>query len=284
MPRTAKPPLLPGELISLPLGKTLRPLDGFIARSGKQRARSLLVFVHGMGSNFYRSAFKKTWMQAVRGTRYDLLSFNNRGAEQDTAHEKFRDCLRDLDAALDGARALRYRAMILIGHSTGCQKIAYYQAVRNRKDVKALLLTAIGDDYEILRRDLGASFTRKVTRARALVADGRPDALVQGIGFPFAAHRFLSIADPDQLEARLFRFDGPMRHVGKVRCPILGIFPEAEEYAVIPVQEAARQLQAKARRANPCDVCLIPGANHGFKGRELEAVRAGMDWIHRIVG
>lgn len=276
------PGLIPGELIEIPLGKTLRPLDGFLARSGPRRKTSLLVFVHGMGSNFYRSAFKKTWMHAVRGTPWDLLSFNNRGAEQDTARERFRDCLRDLDAALDAARVLGYRSFILIGHSTGCQKIAYHQAVRQRRDVRGLIFAAIGDDYAILRRDLGRKFVARVRRANALVEAGEPDTLVEGIGFPFAAHRFLSIADPDQLEATLFRFDGPMRHVGRIRCPILGLFPAEEEYAVLPVPEAARRLAVRATRAVRCDICIIPGANHGFKGRERDAVDAAMTWVRSL--
>lgn len=275
-----RPESIAGELVSFPLGGRHRPLDGFLSRSGKKPARTLVVFVHGMGSNFYRSGFKKAMLRGV-GSGVDVLTFNNRGADTATAHEVFRDCLRDLDAALDGCRCLGYRRFVLVGHSTGCQKITYYQAVRKRTDVAGMVLAAIGDDLAIARRILGRRYGSEVAKARRLVDAGRPDTLVQGLDFPFAAHRFLSIADPASIEAKLFDMEGRLDHFRKLRVPLLVVLPEKEEYACIPVEEMVERLAAKTR-ADRFEAVIIGGANHGFRGDEEITAATILNWSRAV--
>ena len=160
-----------GALVELPLGGKIRPLNGFWT-PGHRKSDTLLIYVHGMGSNFYSSPFRKRLMRDATRHGHDMLLFNNRGAEGDVATERFRDCLADIDAALRFGRQAGYEYFVLIGHSTGCQKIAYHQAVRNNPRVKALILTSIGDDYAIVRRDLGRRFAAAVKMAKSLVRRG----------------------------------------------------------------------------------------------------------------
>ena len=44
----------------------------------------LLAFVHGMGSNFYRSALKKAFLAAAPRAGFAALSFDNSGAGRAT--------------------------------------------------------------------------------------------------------------------------------------------------------------------------------------------------------
>lgn len=273
---------LPGTLVTLPARGLTRPLDGFWVTGGR-RHRTLLLFVHGMGGNFYRSVSKKEMM--VQGPRagVDILSFNNRGYEKDVATEVFTDCRHDLDAAVQFGLARGYRRIVLLGHSTGCQKITYYQAVRRHPAVAALVLAAIGDDYAIARRDLGRRYDAQVARARTLVKAGRGDTILTAKGcLNFAAHRFLSVADPVQTEAEIFNLDGPLRTFRKITCPTLAVLPAQEEFACVPVPEMSARLRA-ASRARPFDTVLIPDANHGFKGREAETTGVILDWLRRVL-
>ncbi|HMO50560.1 MAG TPA: alpha/beta fold hydrolase [Kiritimatiellia bacterium] len=267
-----------GHLVTLPrAGRAARPLDGFWATGARPR-RSLLIFVHGMGSNFYKSGFKKAWMRAGPPAGLDVLCFNNQGCESYVADERFTDCLADLDAALTFARREGYRRVVLLGHSTGCQKITYYQARRRAPEVTALILAALGDDYAIARRDQGIQYTRWIARARRLVANGQGDTRMPACCMGFTARRFLSAADPTQVEAGLFRLDGPLRTFGKLTLPILAVFPELEQYACIPVAEAADRLRATSRSTR-YDHRIIRGADHGFHGRETACVRACLTWL-----
>ena len=90
-----------GELVSFATAPDrkghVRRLDGFWRDGGK--GTPVLCFVHGMGSNFYRSRLKKAFLEAGPEFGFSVLSFNNAGAESGTENEDFRETLRDLDAA-----------------------------------------------------------------------------------------------------------------------------------------------------------------------------------------
>lgn len=269
-----------GALVTLPLRtKSARPLDGFWL-PGKKRNARLLIFVHGMGGNFYRSNFRKQLLLDAARAKFDVLMFNNRGAEKDVATEIFSDCLEDLDAALAFAKCKGYRHVTLMGTSTGCQKITYHQARRANPLVKALVLTAIGDDYAISRRDLGRTHAHWVAKAKQLVARGKGETILPRC-LGFAAHRFLSIADRINVEAQLFDFAGPMRHYQRVKIPVLVLLPEKEQYACMPVRDMATILQQKSRSQNFACI-IVPHGDHSFKNAEPAASRAAYSWLNTL--
>ena len=270
---------IPGQLVAIPVPGTKVTLDGFLTGS-RARKRRLLLFVHGMGSNFYRSPLKKAFMLAAARTPFDVLSFNNRGSDENTADERFTDCLADIDAAIRFGRALGYRSFALAGHSTGCQKITYHHALRAREDVEALVLLGLGDDYAIVKRDLGRRLTAWVTRARRLVRSGRGDTRLPACCLGFSARRFLSIADRKELEARLFDLDGPMTHYGRIRTPMLAVFAGADEFATKPVTDMARVLREHSHSTR-FESIIIPRVDHGFRGRQAHVARTVFNWLEQ---
>ena len=270
-------PPIAGALLTLPLPGRHRLLDGFWV-PGRRRHATLLVIVHGMGGNFYRSTLKKEWLRQAPRHGFDVLSFNNRGADRQVAGERFGDCLADLDAALRCGRRLGYRRFILLGHSTGCQKITYYQARRQPADVAALVLAAPVDDLAICRRDLGARYACWLRRGRRLVSQGRGNTLLPMLYEKFSARRFLSIADPRSVEAQLFHYDGPLRHFRAIRCPVLAFLGTREEFACRPVAEMGTILR-RVTRARPFHFFNVPGADHGFHGREAATVKRVLHWL-----
>jgi pimeloyl-ACP methyl ester carboxylesterase len=273
------PETIAGSLVTLPLpGPKPRTLDGFWVK-GPRRAARLLVFVHGMGSNFYKSRFKKAWMRLGPRTGMDVFSFNNRGCEGAVTDERFSDCVADIDAALAFARTCGYREIVLLGHSTGCQKIVWHWTRRRPPEVSALILAAVGDDHAIARRDLGPRFQYWLARARTLVAEGRGDTRLPPACLGFTARRFLSAVDPHAPEANLFRLEGPLTQFRKVTIPVFALFPAEEQYACIPVEEAADRLRA-VTRSTRFGTSVIPRADHSFHGEEESAVRATLRWLN----
>ena len=266
-----------GRLVELPLPGRNRPLDGLWV-AGPRRARTLLLLVHGMGSNFYRSPFKKQVLLQGPPRGFDVLSFNNRGFERDVETERFSDCVADIDAAIAFGRAHGYRRFVLLGHSTGCQKSLCWLTRRGARGIDAVVLAAPGDDCAIARRDLGKSYDAWIARARRWVAAGQPTRRLPKKCLGFGARRFLSAADPRQLEARLLHLDGPMREYRALRLPILALLPEREQYACLPVPEMAARLRARTR-SRRFGALLVPQAEHSFGPVEAEAVRAMFDWL-----
>ena len=274
--------MLAGSLVAFPAAgrRSARRLDGFYRPAPKKNA-PLLVFVHGMGSNFYRSALKKAFLEAAPELGLGILSFNNRGAERGTEDETFRTCLADLDAAAEFARRRGHRKLVFIGHSTGCQKIVFWQAQRRNPAVAGLILLAPADDYAVTRRDLGRRFEAKVAWARRKVAAGKDTAPVTGLYERFTAKRFLSLADPRAAEANVFRYAGPLTQYRRVRCPVLAVFGENEEFAVIPPAEMLAILRRKTN-SRDFDDWLVPGADHGFHGCEPELALSTCQWAREV--
>ncbi len=267
-----------GSLVAFPAAgsRKLRMLDGFFRPAAKKNA-PLLVFVHGMGSNFYRSAMKKALLEIAPALGMGILSFNNRGAERGTEDEKFRTCLADLDAAAEFARRQGFRKMVWVGHSTGCQKVVYWQAKRRHPGVAGLVLLAPADDHAVTQRDLGKRFEKKVAWAQQKVAAGKGDAPVAGLYERFTAERFLSLADVRHAEANVFRYAGPLTQFRRVKCPLLAVFGEEEEFAAIPPAEMLSILRRKTKSSD-YDEWLIPGTGHSFKGCEPELALAVCEW------
>ena len=116
----------PGELVSFATAPDrkghVRRLDGFWREAGT--GTPVLCFVHGMGSNFYRSRLKKAFLEAGPEFGLSVLSFNNAGAESGTENEDFRETLRDLDAAVAYGRRRGHRTVVWVGHSTGSTSTA----------------------------------------------------------------------------------------------------------------------------------------------------------------
>lgn len=267
-----------GSLVAFPAagGRRGRMLDGFYRSSPKKNA-PLLVFVHGMGSNFYRSALKKAFLEAAPPLGLAVLSFNNRGAERGTEDEKFRTCLADLDAVAEFGRRHGHRKWVFVGHSTGCQKIVFWQATRKHPVVAGLVLLGPADDYAVTRRDLGRRFEKKVAWAKRMAAQGKGDAPVTGLYERFTAARFLSLADLNHAEANVFRYGGALTQFRRVKCPVLAVFGGDEEFAALPPAEMLAILRQKTQ-SRDFDDWLIPGADHGFHGCEAELALAVCGW------
>jgi len=263
---------IPGTLVAIPLGRKKKPLVGFWSHGSKLRKR-LLVYVHGMHSNFYSSELRKQFLREGPKHGCDVISFNNQGAGQGTNTERFRDCLADIDAVLKFAKRQGYRSFVLVGHSTGCQKITYYQALRQDKRVEGIVLLAIGDDCAITRRDLGRQYAKFIAKARRMVKRGKGDDLLGAPKIPpFSARRFLSIADPKETEAKMFAFDGKLQHFRKLKCPVLVVLAGSDEYETIRPQKAIAILD-NAYRGGQFEGWIVRGADHGFHGDEAKVVK-----------
>ena len=269
---------IPGTFISLSLPGKAPTLDGFWAH-GKTRQRTLTIFVHGMGGNFFRSPFKKQFL--IQGPRKgtDVISIHNRGALDNVYDERFGDCLADLDAVLEFGRSKGYKRVVLVGHSTGCQKIVYYQSRRRSTLVKALVLAAPADDYGIARRDLGSRYSYWIRKAKSMVADGRGKERLPDCCNGFTARRFLSCADPAKTEASIFDYEGRLTHFRKLTLPIFAFFGRDEQFATLPVDDMGAILKAKTA-ADPFQYRTVDG-DHGFSGAERQVVAMVFTWLKK---
>ncbi len=275
---------LSGELISFLTHDKLL-LSGFLTRS-KRPTKNVIIHIPGMTGSFYDN-FTLNLAKLYKNSNCDFLAISTRGSNIvesfdkkkgkkwkyktiGMALEKFEKCIYDIEGAIELCKKLGYKKIFLQGHSTGCQKITYYQAKRNDARVNALILLAPADDLNINKKTYGKRFSRLVKTAKKLSRKKDPlqRFMPTDSGKLISAERFLSFADEKNTEAQLFDYvGGRFKLFRKIKVPIIAVFGSREQYRTMPVSRYLRMLQ-KASISKKFTSIEIAGANHGFKKKE----------------
>jgi pimeloyl-ACP methyl ester carboxylesterase len=106
---------------------------------------TLIVMVHGSGGNYARDP-NRTLSRSLSESGFATLAINTRQHDDKRNTDNFFASSRDIDAAVQTARALGYRSIVLQGHSLGTLQVLFYAATNWDRDIKAVvLLSALGD-------------------------------------------------------------------------------------------------------------------------------------------
>ena len=265
-------------------------LNGLLVRS-REGNKKVIITVFGMTGDFFTSDRYYAMCGALKNTGTDIFFANNRGMgslmrfkrnkEEDTfigtAMENFEESLHDINGAVDLLSSLGYTDIILSGHSTGAQKVAYYQYKKHDKRVKGLILLGAADDYNIAKHDLGPKFGKAVAIAKAMAAHGKGDKFTPTWISHYTAARFLSYADPKNVESRIFDYGGKLQEFSTIREPMLVIFGGKEEWMLKPARAYVSTLKKKTR-SKAYFAVVVPGADHSFHGKEKRLAKAIAAW------
>lgn len=223
-----------------------------------------------------------------------VLTFNNRGHDKissarrldkkgkmhrilaGSAHEIFTDCVDDIAGAVDFCRRQGFRKIILVGHSTGCQKSIYYLAkTKGKKQIAKVVLLCPVSDYADAIKFNRPAVKRAEKVARGLIRVGKKHRLLPPQVWPnlHDAQRFLSLFTPESQE-EIFCYATPSRRpatLQKTAVPMLLIFAEQDEYLDRPLTEIVKWFKEKLADKN-ASIKTIKGANHNFAKRESAVI------------
>lgn len=266
---------------------------------GPQKPKRVIILVHGLGGSMLGS-IEKTLSPLLADKQTAVLSFNNRGHDMvsklyrtsgnkkgytrtiaGAAHEVFTDCVDDIQGAIDFANAQGVKEIYLAGHSTGCQKAAYW-AAKKGQGVKGIILLAPISDYAGLHAEEKGKHARAVKTARALIAAGTPHMLLPDDMWPTPvdAQRFLSLYTPDSIEQSIFSYfdeSKTPRILRSIRIPLLVLLAEQDEYADRPARDIAAWFEKHAKVSLSTHV--ISGVGHSFRTGEKVVVHAVQQWM-----
>lgn len=288
---------LQGELISFITEDGLE-IEGLLCSYPK--SKTCMVHVHGMTDNFVGLAAVDALASVAYKNKMSFFTFNNRGMGTitifqrlsehlvyrtlGTSFEHFKDCLYDIHSALNVLRELGYSDFILSGHSTGCQKITYYQYRKRAKAVKGLILLGPADDYNFQIKKLGKrTFNEMLYIARRLVRLGKGRELMPYEAEPsyFSAKRYYELYNPGSIEGELFNYEGKMKAVSSITVPMLAIISEKEEFAAMSPRKMLRVLNSKFWNTRSATV-LIKKADHCFCRKEKKVAIAVNKWLEKL--
>jgi pimeloyl-ACP methyl ester carboxylesterase len=240
-------------------------------------------------------------MHAALRNEMAFFSFNNRGHGSitiftklrhhllfrsiGTTLENFKECLLDIDGALKMLRERGYENFILSGHSTGCQKITYYQYKRKARSVKGLVLLAPSDDLNSQIKLIGPKkFKESLKEARRMIRAGKGKEILHVEHDPpyFSAKRYYELYKPGSVEGRLFNYSGRLNEISSIRTPVLAFFGTKEDFAVIPPRKMLKILQGKLRNKFSKTI-LVDGADHCFCNHEEDVEYSISKWLRNLL-
>ena len=266
----------------------------------KKRGKCAILWIHGFMSAFYRNLqLWETLAQSSEKYGFGFAVFNNRGHDivtgikkinrrkksgysytmQGASSEKFVDCVYDIEAGIKFLLAQKFTKIILVGHSTGANKVCYYSAHQPHSQVAGVVLA--GPVSDRLTPPVNALKLKKTLHLMLrLIKQGKGDRLVtEPPFFPMTPKRFISLYQPRSPEDTFDYGDAKplMKDYSKIKLPLLVIFGENDEFLDRPVQRVIAIFDAYARSSFYTSA-IIPKATHGFNRSEQQLVKLLFAW------
>jgi pimeloyl-ACP methyl ester carboxylesterase len=151
-----RPGGLPNDYMA-PAGTTLKflsikAIDGFAVQAALWKsdakppaATTLIVMVRGSGGS-YAGSPTSALSRSLSEKGFAALAINTRQHDEKRNTDNFFEISRDIDAAVQTAKALGYHSIVLQGHSIGTLQVLFYAAINWDRDIKAVVqLSTLGD-------------------------------------------------------------------------------------------------------------------------------------------
>ena len=260
------------------------------------QGKRALIWVHGLTGKFYSDVkIINECGDHCEKNGWGFISFNNRGhdflASTHTVDhsyknigaglERFEDSVYDIHAYVDFVVSKGYSEVFLLGHSTGANKVCYFASTRINRYVKGIVLCSPISDR--LNPFIKLHWF-KYLFLKLLVILGRGDKLLLGNSyFPGTPKRFLSLITPRSNED-VFDYGEPEPNLVRftsIEVPTLVFFGKNDEYVDRPI-EVIKKIFNNHKGKKSYKSIIVPGANHGFDGKEAELIKTMINWIKII--
>lgn len=269
------------------------------AKPGKKA----VLWVHGLTGRFYSEPrFLAVVAQACDEADLGFAVFNNRGHDYVTSThrldandpkgytyqtigasvESFTDSIHDIDAGIQFLINQGFTEVVLVGHSTGANKVCYYAAAVDDPRVAGIVLSGpMSDRYSASDEETRQKNLRLVEQK---IREGKGDEIMTGLDFlPLTPNRWMSLMGEGSAED-VFNYrdeDGALATYGKIRKPMLVVFGGNDEHADRPISEIKQAFDAHAKTSNYRGL-VIPDTDHGFSRKEKEFVSTIVNWVAEL--
>lgn len=271
-------------------------LHGALYRSSAppHSKNDLLIFVHGVGSNFYQSSLVRKTIKLFHEQGISILSVNTRGHDfvfaagrghseswQGSANEIVDECRLDLDAWIRKAGRLGFERIGLWGHSLGAIKVIYSQAMEPSPDIQFMI--AVSPSC------LSCSFFKTGSRAEEFeqclswakdqIASSNPSKIDE-VSFPFRLMMSpRTFVDKYGEEERY----NVLKFLPDIAMPTHLIFGQLEVQSDNPAFEKLDKRAAEAIGTHSrVALEVIPDADHYYSGVQSELAHAMLAWINGL--
>lgn len=292
---------------------------GFLTKDGLElpgllfapqvQTKKIAIFLHGNGSSsiFYKPTKMNILAKLFSDSGWAFLPFNNRGAHYikkfrrypekkeevmlGTWMEKITESEWDIQAAVEFAQSRGYEDIILIGESSGANKICVYHAHQPQNPVKGYALVGGGDDTGIWYQMLGEEYVSALESGRHMIARGRGEELTETrvTHHTLSYQSLIDTIDPDG-EYNVFPYleasspielsTQPLFHAfSQLDKPTLALYGELDTFCVVKPHQAVEILREFSAHPQLLTGKVVPQADHSFEGKEHEEAQAILEWL-----
>ncbi len=289
-------------------------LPGLWYESIQEGADTACIFLHGCGSSsvFYKSEKMKTFAKQLSKQGIHFLAFNNRGAHYikkltreingevselriGTALEKISECVPDIEASIRFVQERGVKKIILLGESTGANKIVVYNTHRPNNPVSAYVLVGGGDDMGLWARQFGFETWRDtLTLCKEKIASGEGESLFstdlsKGI---MSYQSLFDVLDPDG-EYNCFPYTEYFKNEkwsknplfsawSAVTKPTLVLYGSEDIFTYEHPRKSIEALRIYQSGEAKVTYQIVKNADHGFHGKEQVEIDRTITWWNSL--
>lgn len=265
----------------------------------KVPGKRAVLWIHGLVSRFYSDTeLMNRFADECTNRGMAFAAFNNRGHDYVTSTHKtdsknpkgyvhtligagvedFAESTLDVDAAISYFADHGYSEVVLVGHSSGANKACFYSGTIPDIRVAGVVLAGpMSDRYSASDEETNAKHQAFMEQK---IREGKGDELLTGFDFfPLTPKRWMSLLAKGSPEDVFNYHDekGALRTFSAITVPMLVMFGGSDEHADRPVPEMKKAFDLHAASSKYMSV-IIPGADHGFTGKEQEFVDTIVSW------
>jgi pimeloyl-ACP methyl ester carboxylesterase len=251
---------------------------------------TLIVMIHGSGGS-YRRAPESALGPRVAAKGYAALAIDTRGHDDRINTENFFDVRRDIDAAVQVARALGYKKVVLQGHSLGNIQVQFYAATNWDRDIQGVVLLGTFGNLPwktrtVLMQD-EEGFQKLIDTSLKALRDGKLDEVLPvkmhyftGQDSPVTGQHFLTYRwDKTSVADGTFWIHRIPKPILLVRDQSDGLIQPFEPYMLLGAAHSEGSL------ATSIDFVLLPDSKpvslkgHYFDGNEQPLTDTITNWL-----
>lgn len=292
-------------------------LGGVLYTPGiKQVTDRVVIYVHGGSSDVFKNISRINKLgECLCDAGVSFLAFNNRGSgyitrlkklddkgDDESIHlgatfELIRDAKFDFEGVSKFLRGRGFRELILLGHSTGANKICAYNFYNKNPSFEKFVLMNGGDDTGNTYEMMGAvKYKKAINQCEKMLEKGWNRKLVPKYltNFIISYGSFYDLINPDG-DYNIFPFfelltgqqlgtKELLREFKSISRPTLVIYGSEDEYCQGDVESRVDLLKVAA---NDCDNSelfefkVVEGADHSFRDREKDLCSAVLDFLDK---
>lgn len=189
--------------------------------------------------------------------------------------ENFKKCIYDIETVIKLARRLGYRNIILAGHSTGANKILYYQYKKTNRNIKALLLLGPINDICARIKTEGRKKLEQGPKIAQRLKNKDPNSLMPKRFGLLSAQRFLSLFSSNSAE-NVFPYNNSRtrwKELKSIKIPIMVAVSENDQYLDREANQLIKIFREKAVSTKKFYGVIIKDTDHDFNQKEKELAK-----------